>query len=127
MKKDNYIRKNLGKKKDPKLSSRQVMEITALIGKWLAYSQQSHWKHVSIKDFIEQMISVDLSRFTDQYFYTLKKYSFKKEPIKMKVKGMEWFRLISKVENQIKLDEGIKENEANKLLSGVEKGGASPL
>ena len=45
----------------------------------------------------------------------------------MKVKGMEWFRLISKVENQIKLDEGIKENEANKLLSGVEKGGASPL
>ena len=107
MKKDNYIIKNLGKKKDPKLSSKQVMEITALIGKWLAYSEHQHWKNISTKDFIEQMVMVDLSRFTNQYFYTLKKYSFKKKPTKIKVKGFEWFRLISQVEKQIKQDENI--------------------
>tara|TARA_Y100000114_G_scaffold54000_1_gene49331 strand:+ start:178 stop:588 length:411 start_codon:yes stop_codon:yes gene_type:complete len=107
MKKDNYIQKNLGKKKDPKLSAKQVMELTALIGKWLAYSEHNHWSKVSIKDFLEQIVMMDLSRFTDQYFYTLKKYSFKKEPTKMKIKGMEWFRLISSVEKQIKKDECI--------------------
>jgi hypothetical protein len=105
MKKDNYIQKNLGKKKDPKLSSKQVMELTALIGKWLAYSEHDGWKHESIKSFLEKMIMPDLSRFVDQYFYTLKRYSFKKEPTKMKIKGMEWFRLISSVENKIKSDE----------------------
>jgi len=107
MNKDNYIQKNLGKKKDPKLSAKQVMELTALIGKWLAYSEHSHWSKVSIKDFLEQIVMIDLGRFTDQYFYTLKKYSFKKKPTKMKIKGMEWFRLISLVEKQIKKDEYI--------------------
>ena len=121
---DNYIKKNLGKKKDPKLSAKQVMELTALIGKWLAYSEIPSYKNRSPKNFIEEMVSSDLSRFVDQYFYTLKKYNFRKNKTKIRIKGMEWFRLISKVENQIKLAEGIKENEANKLLSGVEKGGA---
>ena len=106
---DNYIQKNLGKKKDPKLSAKQVMELTALIGKWLAYSEHNHWSKVSIKDFLEQMVILDLSRFTDQYFYTLKQYSFKKQPTKIKIKGMEWFRLIGSVERQIKKDECIKQ------------------
>ena len=76
---DSYIQKNLGKKKDPKLSAKQVMEITALIGKWLAYSEHNHWSKVSIKEFLEQIVMIDLGRFTDQYFYTLKHYSFKKK------------------------------------------------
>ena len=104
---DSYIQKNLGKKKDPKLSAKQVMEITALIGKWLAYSEHNHWSKVSIKEFLEQIVMIDLGRFTDQYFYTLKHYSFKKKPTKMKIKGMEWFRLISSVEKRIKRDESI--------------------
>jgi hypothetical protein len=104
---DNYIQKNLGKKKDPKLSAKQVMELSALIGKWLAYSEHNHWSKVSIKEFIEQIVMIDLGRFTDQYFYTLKKYSFKKDPTKMKIKGIEWFRLISSVERKIKKDENI--------------------
>ena len=58
---DNYIQKNLGKKKDPKLSSKQVMELTALIGKWLAYSELPAYKNRSVKDFIEDMVSSDLS------------------------------------------------------------------
>ena len=103
----NKKKKNLGKKKDPKLSAKQVMELTALIGKWLAYSEHNHWSKVSVKDFLEQIVMMDLSRFTDQYFYTLKKYSFKKEPTKMRIKGMEWWRLISSVEKQIKKDECI--------------------
>jgi len=104
---DNYIQKNLGKKKDPKLSSKQVMELTALIGKWLAYSELPAYKNRSVKDFIEDMVSSDLSRFVDQYFYTLKKYSFNKHKTKIKVKGMEWFRLIGNIERKIKKDEGI--------------------
>ena len=104
---DNYIQKNLGKKKDPKLSSKQVMELTALIGKWLAYSELPAYKNRPVKDVIEDMVSNDLARFVDQYFYTLKKYKFRKTKTKIRVKGFEWFRLISKVENKIKLDEGI--------------------
>ena len=104
---DSYIQKNLGKKKDPKLSAKQVMEITALIGKWLAYSEHNHWSKVSIKEFLEQIVMIDLGRFTDQYFYNIKHYSFKKKPTKMKIKGMEWFRLISSVEKRIKRDESI--------------------
>ena len=104
---DNYIQKNLGKKKDPKLSAKQVMELTALIGKWLAYSELQHYKNRSVKYFVEDMVSRDLSRFVDQYFYTLKKYSFKKDKTKIRIKGMEWWRLISSVEKQIKKDECI--------------------
>ena len=104
---DNYIQKNLGKKKDPKLSAKQVMELSGLIGKWLAYSEHNHWSKVSIKEFIEQIVMIDLGRFTDQYFYTLKKYSFKKDPTKMRIKGIEWFRLIHSVERKIKKDENI--------------------
>jgi hypothetical protein len=81
---DNYIKKNLGKKKDPKLSSKQVMELTALIGKWLAYSEIPAYKNRSPKNFIEEMVSSDLSRFVDQYFYT-----FKKDKTKIRIKGME--------------------------------------
>jgi len=53
------------------------------------------------------MVINDLSRFVDQYFYTLKKYSFNKHKTKIKVKGMEWFRLIGNIERKIKKDEGI--------------------
>ena len=98
--KDKYIQNNLGKK-SPKLSSKQVMELTGLLGKWLAYSEHQGWKNNSIKDFIEKMIMPDLSRFTDQYFYTLKKYPNKKHKTKIRVKGMEWFKLIRLVENKI--------------------------
>ena len=42
-----------------------------------------------IKEFLEQIVMIDLGRFTDQYFYTLKHYSFKKKPTKMKIKGMD--------------------------------------
>ena len=112
---DNYIQKNLGKKKDPKLSSKQVMELTALIGKWLAYSELPHYKNRSSKYFIEDMIQSDLSRFVDQYFYTLKKYSFKKDKTKIRIKGMEWFRLIRKVENEIKVAEGIGTPKTKKV------------
>jgi hypothetical protein len=115
---DNYIQKNLGKKKDPKLSSKQVMELTALIGKWLAYSELQHYKNRSVKYFVDDMVSRDLSRFVDQYFYTLKKYSFKKDKTKIRIKGMEWFRLISKVENKIKLDEGIGTPKMKKANQG---------
>jgi len=108
---DNYIKKNLGKKKDPKLSAKQVMELTALIGKWLAYSEIPAYKNRSPKNFIEEMVSSDLSRFVDQYFYTLKKYSFKKDKTKIRIKGMEWHRLIREVEQQIKLDEGIGDSK----------------
>ena len=108
---DSYIQKNLGKKKDPKLSAKQVMELTALIGKWLAYSEIPSYKNRSVKDFINDMVQIDLSRFVDQYFYTLKKYSFKKDKTKIRIKGMEWHRLIRKVEEQIKLDEGIGDSE----------------
>ena len=108
---DNYIKKNLGKKKDPKLSAKQVMELTALIGKWLAYSEIPSYKNRSPKNFIEEMVSSDLSRFVDQYFYTLKKYSFRKDKTKIRIKGMEWHRLIRKVEQQIKLNEGIGDSE----------------
>ena len=108
---DNYIQKNLGKKKDPKLSSKQVMELTALIGKWLAYSELPHYKNRSVKDFINDMVQIDLSRFVDQYFYTLKKYSFKKDKTKIRIKGMEWHRLIREVEQQIRLDEGIGDSK----------------
>tara|TARA_R100000664_G_C2624742_1_gene57112 strand:+ start:59 stop:463 length:405 start_codon:yes stop_codon:yes gene_type:complete len=108
---DNYIKKNLGKKKDPKLSAKQVMELTALIGKWLAYSEIPSYKNRSPKNFIEEMVSSDLSRFVDQYFYTLKKYSFKKDKTKIRIKGMEWHRLIREVEQQIKLDEGIGDSK----------------
>ena len=108
---DSYIQKNLGKKKDPKLSAKQVMELTALIGKWLAYSEIPSYKNRSVKDFINDMVQIDLSRFVDQYFYTLKKYSFNKDKTKIRIKGMEWHRLIRKVEEQIKLDEGIGDSE----------------
>jgi hypothetical protein len=108
---DNYIKKNLGKKKDPKLSAKQVMELTALIGKWLAYSEIPAYKNRSVKDFIREMVQSDLSRFVDQYFYTLKKYSFRKNKTKIRIKGMEWHRLIKKVEQQIKLNEGIGDSE----------------
>ena len=108
---DSYIQKNLGKKKDPKLSAKQVMELTALIGKWLAYSEIPSYKNRSVKDFINDMVQIDLSRFVDQYFYTLKKYSFNKDKTKIRIKGMEWHRLIRKVEKQIKLDEGIGDSE----------------
>ena len=108
---DNYIKKNLGKKKDPKLSSKQVMELTALIGKWLAYSEIPAYKNRSPKNFIEEMVSSDLSRFVDQYFYTFKKYSFKKYKTKIRIKGMEWHRLIREVEQQIRLDEGIGDSK----------------
>jgi hypothetical protein len=108
---DNYIKKNLGKKKDPKLSAKQVMELTALIGKWLVYSEIPAYKNRSVKDFIREMVQSDLSRFVDQYFYTLKKYSFRKNKTKIRIKGMEWHRLIKKVEQQIKLNEGIGDSE----------------
>jgi cytochrome c-type biogenesis protein CcmE len=57
------------------------------------------------------MVQSDLSRFVDQYFYTLKKYSFRKNKTKIRIKGMEWHRLIKKVEQQIKLNEGIGDSE----------------